>query len=67
MPSMILSIIMGVVIYTIRFRNLSVWLTLIIQIVFGIIIYVTLAYLFKLECFNYLLNTIREIKNRKNK
>lgn len=66
-PSFILSVIMGVIVYSINLLNITPLLTLIIQIVVGIVIYVSMSYLFKLECFYYLLNTIKELKNRKDK
>ena len=66
-PSIILSIIMGVIIYLVAFLNLSSIITLIIQILLGIIIYILLAYILKLECFMYLLNTVKSfLKKRKN-
>lgn len=62
--SFILSVIMGLIVYSINLLNITPLLTLIIQIVVGIVIYVSISYLFKLECFCYLINTIKEIKNK---
>lgn len=66
LPSMILSIAMGAIVYCISFFNLESWLTLIIQIPLGIIIYVSLAWMFKLECFIYLKNTANSFFKKKN-
>lgn len=64
LPSLIISMIMGLVTYSIIFLGLSMLLTLIIQIVVGVVIYVCLAKLLKLECFNYLIETIKGFKKR---
>lgn len=63
MPSLIISIIMGITIYPIKFVNNSAIVILIIQIIIGIVIYFGLAKLFKLECYEYLLKTVRKIRN----
>ncbi|NFE95395.1 lipopolysaccharide biosynthesis protein [Clostridium botulinum] len=62
MPSLILSLVMGIFIYTVQWLHIKAEFILILQICSGVIIYVTMAKIFKLECFIYLLNTI---KNRK--
>ena len=65
-PSLILSLIMGCASYSIKWFGMSAWLTLILQIFIGAIIYIGLAKIFKLECFTYLLNTVKDmLKNRK--
>jgi O-antigen/teichoic acid export membrane protein len=66
LPSLGLSLFMGVVVYLILFLELSPLITMGIQILLGIIIYIGLAYLFKLECFTYLIQTILGLfKDRK--
>ena len=65
-PSMGIAAIMGIIVYGISFLAFPSLLTLIIQILLGIIIYVGLAWIFKLECFIYLKNIILGfLKNRK--
>jgi hypothetical protein len=59
MPSLFLSLIMGALIYNFKWLNLAPWITLIIQVFSGVIIYIGLAKIFKLECYNYLLSTFR--------
>lgn len=61
LPSLILSLLMGGVIYNFKLFNMSDWLMLITQIFFGCILYIGLAKLFKLECFTYLVMTFKEI------
>lgn len=67
LPSLILSIGMGLIVYCILFLNLSPYLTLLIQVFTGAIVYIGLAKLFKLECYEYLFFTIKEILVKKNK
>jgi len=65
MPSLLLSLVMGIFVYIIELIGLSDWLTLIIQVCVGMISYVALAWIFKLECFTYLLSTFKEIFRNK--
>lgn len=60
-PSLLLSIVMGTVIYTIHWLQLSAMFTLLAQVFVGIVLYVGLAALFKLECFLYLLAVLKEL------
>ncbi len=60
LPSLVLAILMGVFTWCFTLLNLSAWLTLIIQFVFGVVFYMGAAYLLKFECFAYLLSTIKE-------
>ncbi|MFJ8266843.1 lipopolysaccharide biosynthesis protein [Peribacillus asahii] len=64
-PSLILSLIMGSVVYLINFIDFNVAITLIIQVIVGALVYVGLAYLFKLECFQYLVETMKVFLKRK--
>ncbi|NLD47020.1 MAG: lipopolysaccharide biosynthesis protein [Clostridiaceae bacterium] len=58
-PALILSLVMGAVVYSIKWMGLSVILTLTVQILVGIIIYFAMAWIFKLESFQYLISTMR--------
>lgn len=64
-PQMAISCIMGGCVYCIQFIGLNDVLTLALQIVSGIIIYTLLSKLFKIESFNYILNTILKAVSRK--
>ena len=64
-PSFLLSIVMGVVVYSFKWLGLSVLVTLIIQVCIGVILSVGMAWIFKLECFNYLLDTGRSFLSKK--
>ena len=65
LPSIILAVIMGVLVYLFNFIGLSSIITLIIQIIMGGIIYIGLAKLFKLDSFNYILDILKEFKKKK--
>ena len=63
-PSLILSVIMGTIVYPIQFLPINNLLILIFQIVLGILIYIGGSFLFKFECFFYLTDTITNILKR---
>jgi teichuronic acid exporter len=58
MPSVLISAILGLIIYSIRIFQFSSGLTLILQVVFGIVIYVLLSVIFKVESFKYLVKML---------
>ena len=60
MPSLGLSIIMGIAVHSIQFFCLPIWETLVVQVIMGISIYVILAWLLKLESFTYLFALLKE-------
>ena len=60
LPSACLAAVMGVCVYLLQFLGLPALLTIVLQIVVGVGLYVGLSALFKLECFEYLLATVRE-------
>jgi len=64
-PSLTISLIMGGIIYLYNFLILESWLILLLQIISGIIIYIILAKVFKLESYNYLLNIIKQLMKKK--
>lgn len=66
-PSLVLSLFMGVVVMFVELLGFSSYITLLIQIPVGAITYFGLAYLFKFECFNYILNMLKEKNIFKNK
>lgn len=58
-PSFVLSIVMACIVWCMNFLPLIPLLLLIIQIIVGIIVYVVLAKLFKVEVYNYFVNTLK--------
>lgn len=66
MPSFLIALIMGGVVYTFNYLNIAEWQTLILQVFSGMAIYIGLARIFKIESFGYLTNTIKQlVKSRK--
>ncbi len=63
--NIILSIIMGIVVYVIGLIELNVAVVLLLQIVLGIIVYLVGSILLKNESFNYVLNVFTRFKKRK--
>ena len=66
MPSLLISLIMGVIVYLFNFLNVPAWQILILQIVSGGIIYIGLAKIFKIESFTYLVGTMKQLMIVKN-
>ncbi|MGL4864549.1 MAG: lipopolysaccharide biosynthesis protein [Cetobacterium sp.] len=58
-PSLLISMLMGGFVYNIVLLNFSNLFTIIIQITLGVLFYLLLSYLFRLECFLYILKTLR--------
>ncbi len=60
MPSLFISIVMGGIVYILNFLGLSPLLTLTLQVCIGIVVYIGLAKLTKIESYSYLVSTIKE-------
>lgn len=60
-PSLLISVIMGGVIYTIHWLGLPDITTIFAQVFLGVILYIGLAKLFRLEILNYLVLTMKEV------
>lgn len=65
LPSLFIAIIMGIITYFIRFLELSTPITLIIQMLVGSVSYIVLAKIFKLECYIYLVETLKNMFSKK--
>lgn len=64
-PSLLLSIVMGAVIYTFHWLEMPALLTIVVQVFAGIVIYIGLAALFRIECFTYLFVTLKELVRKR--
>lgn len=62
LPNIIMAVVMAVIISTVHLLNLSYFVTLLVQVSLGVLIYVLESIIFKDETFYYLLNFIK--KNR---
>ncbi len=60
LPTIAITLVMGALVYLINFINLNNWLTLIIQVPVGVIVYIMLSKVFKLEAFEYVWNMLRK-------
>lgn len=59
-PQLLLSGIMCISVYVLKFVIVNVYLLLALQLVVGVLIYIVLAYLFKLEAYKYFFNTLKK-------
>lgn len=59
LPSILLASFMGICVYCVKFLNLNSWLTLIIQVPLGVLIFVGLSIVFKINSFYYVLDIIK--------
>ena len=66
-PPLGASIVMGIIVYIIQFLPMPSILILILQIASGIGIYLTMCIIFKLESYNYLIDTLRNRRINKPK
>jgi len=63
LPSIVLAVVMGIIVYLINFLRLPTLVTLIIQIVLGAIIYIGGSALLKFESFSYVIDILKHRKN----
>jgi teichuronic acid exporter len=63
-PTFILSLFMGILVYSVNIFNLDYLLKLCIQVIVGVLVYTLGAYILKLESFNYLLSSMLSFVNR---
>lgn len=61
MPQIVLSIVMGAIVYSVQFAGLNDVATLAIQIATGAIIYTLLSKIFKIESFTYISSAVSKI------
>ena len=66
LPSFGIAVAMGAVVYSINFLHIGAAMTLLLQLMTGVIVYVLLAKLFKLECFDYILSMLNKFLKRGN-
>jgi len=65
LPSLILSLITGIIVYSFKWFHMGNGILIILQTVIGSSIYLFLAKIFKLECYTYLVTTFRGIYQRR--
>ncbi|ATP39437.1 flippase [Solibacillus sp. R5-41] len=67
MPSLLIALTMGAIVFSVQWLRLSEGVTICMQILAGITIYVGLAKAFRLECYIYLILTMKDILKRNKK
>ena len=60
LPSLVLSIFMGCIVYLCSFLKFEIFIILIIQVMVGIVVYVVLSYAFRVDAFLYLTQIINK-------
>ena len=63
-PNIFLSILMSLIVYTIKFMHMNTILTLLVQVTVGAITYIALSYIFRNDSFIYLLSILKQIKKK---
>ena len=63
-PSLILTAVMGGILHLVSLANINPYLDLILEGFTGIVVYIGLAKILHFECLDYLIKTIKEIKNK---
>ena len=66
LPPLLLSIFMALIIYPIQFLDIPNVIILFFQIISGVVIYIILSVLFKLDAYVYIITFVREIRRKKN-
>lgn len=64
LPSIILSVVMFTIVWPIKLLHLNIYVTLIMQVAVGIVIYVGGSAIFRFESYTYFLLTLKEWRNR---
>ena len=67
MPSVLISLVMGGVVYSFNYLTVSVGLILMLQIIIGGVVYLGLAKAFKVESLDYLIVTIKDVLKSRRK
>ncbi len=62
LPAFLLSFFMGVLVYFVSFLDLATWVILILQILFGIAVYVAGSKIMNIEAFGYVLENIKRFR-----
>jgi hypothetical protein len=66
LPQIGLSCLMGAIVYCVTFLNLNEWLTLLIQVPLGVVIYIVGSKLLRIDSFEYVCNIAKGYLHRGN-
>ena len=67
LPGVLLAVGMGLIVYSVEYIGLNKWLTLVIQVPLGALIYIAGSKLFHLDSFDYLLSMIKSFRRKHTK
>jgi O-antigen/teichoic acid export membrane protein len=67
LPQIVLSTVMGVIVYSVQLIGLVNWLTLLIQIPLGVLVYISLSKIFHIDSYNYMISTIKGLFKKRKK
>lgn len=67
LPQIALSCFMGTLVYCVQFLNLGDWLTIGIQVPLGVLIYVLVSKIFRIDSFSYVLDLAKSYLHREKK
>lgn len=67
LPYIITSVLMGLVVYTLNFLKLLNWQILVLQILVGIIFYISISYIFRIDSFYYCISILNKLIEKKRK
>lgn len=67
LPSFLLSILMGILVFIVGKLEINIFILLLLQVIVGVVSYLLLASIFKLEVFDYLFNLISKKNYNKKK
>lgn len=65
LPSLMASVAMGAVVYSLNFLDISDWQKLILQFSMGVAIYIGIARMFRIESLSYLIATIKQLRENR--
>ena len=66
-PSFFISLLMGIIVYLFNFLSLNIYIKLFVEVLFGILFYLGVSWLLKIESFDYMLKMLKEFISKKEK
>lgn len=63
-PTLLISAVMGIIVYFIKFLFTNIYITFLIQVFTGIVIYIFLSIFFKIDSFFYLYGILKSLKKK---
>ncbi|HYE10137.1 MAG TPA: lipopolysaccharide biosynthesis protein [Patescibacteria group bacterium] len=64
LPSLLLSVAMGILVYFVSMLNMTLIVELFAQVIFGVVIYIVMAWLLKMKELTFIIQVIKELRTR---